>query len=77
MPRTVVLVSDKIQRSYHYELSEPEGQNFDPDFRPELTPPELLRLGLFGGKPRASVKVWVRSASHFSSKWVMPKHTNG
>ena len=50
MPRPVVLVSDKMQRNYRYELSEPEGQNFDAEFRPQLTPPELLRLGIFGGK---------------------------
>ena len=50
MPRPVVLVNDKMQRNYRYELSEPEGQNFDPEFRPQLTPPELLRLGVFGGK---------------------------
>ena len=50
MARPVVLVSDKMQRNYCYELEEPEGRNFDTDFRPELTPPELLRLGIFGGK---------------------------
>ena len=50
MPRPVVLVSDKMQRNYRYELPEPEGRNFDAEFRPQLTPPELLRLGIFGGK---------------------------
>ena len=50
MPRPVVLVSDKMQRNYRYELTEPEGRNFDAEFRPQLTPPELLRLGIFGGK---------------------------
>jgi hypothetical protein len=48
--RRIVVVSDKMQRGYRYELSEPIGGNFDPDFRPELTPPEMLRLGVFGGK---------------------------
>ena len=50
MPKPIVLVSDKMQRNYRYELSEPEGQNFDPEFLPQLTPRELLRLGIFGGK---------------------------
>jgi hypothetical protein len=50
MRRAVVVVRDKMQADYRYELSEPEGQNFDPEFCPELTPPELLWLGVFGGK---------------------------
>jgi hypothetical protein len=43
-------VDDVMQRGYRYELTEPEGRNFDPGFKPELTPPELLALGVFGGK---------------------------
>lgn len=39
-----------MQRAYIYELTEPTGQNFDPLFRPELSPKEMLRLGAFGGK---------------------------
>jgi hypothetical protein len=39
-----------MQRGYRYELSAPAGRNFDPDFTPELTPREMLRLGVFGGK---------------------------
>ena len=50
MRRAVVGARDKMQANYRYELAEPEGQNFDAEFRPELTPPELLRLGIFGGK---------------------------
>jgi hypothetical protein len=45
-----VTVNDRMQRSYRYELMEPVGRNFDPEFRPELTPGEMLRLGVFGGK---------------------------
>lgn len=45
-----VYVNDKIQQGYSYELTEPVGQNFHPDFEPELTPKELLELGVFGGK---------------------------
>ncbi len=45
-----VIVNDKMQRGYRYVLSAPVGRNFDPDFRPDLTPAEMLRLGVFGGK---------------------------
>jgi hypothetical protein len=46
----IVTVNDKMQRGYRYVLSAPTGRNFDPDFEPELTPAEMLRLGVFGGK---------------------------
>ena len=41
-----------MQRGYHYKLTQPIGRKFDPDFRPDLTPAEMLRLGVFGGKYR-------------------------
>jgi len=50
MGRRTIIVTDRMQRGYRYELAEPTGRNFDPDFRPELTPAEMLRLGVFGGK---------------------------
>lgn len=50
MRKTLVIVSDKMQKNYRYFLTEPMGKNFQPDFKPELTPPEMLRLGVFGGK---------------------------
>ena len=39
-----------MQTGYQYELVASMGRNFRPEFRPELTPPEMLRLGVFGGK---------------------------
>ena len=45
-----VLVNDKMQQGYRYELTAPVGGGFAPEFRPELTPPEMLELGVFGGK---------------------------
>jgi hypothetical protein len=45
-----VTVNDKMQKGYRYELTEPEGQNFDPRFRPELIPADMLSLGVFCGK---------------------------
>ena len=44
-----ILINDKMQRGYYF-LSEPEGENFDPGFTPELTPKQMLELGVFGGK---------------------------
>jgi len=49
MKRTVH-VEDKIQSGYSYELTEEVGKNFDPEFKPELTPKEMLELGVFGGR---------------------------
>lgn len=41
---------DTKQTGYRYERTEPIGQHFDPLFRPDLTPPEMLALGVFGGR---------------------------
>ncbi len=35
---------------FSYQLSEPEGKNFAKDFMPQLTPKEMLELGVFGGE---------------------------
>ena len=48
--RRRVTVNDLMQRDYRYVLTEPTGRNFHPDFRPELTPKQMLQLGVFGGK---------------------------
>ncbi len=48
MPKKII-VNDKMQQT-EYFLSEPTGQNFHPDFKPELTPKQMLELGVFGGK---------------------------
>ena len=48
--RKKVVVHDKMQQRYVYYRIEPPGKNFDPDFKPQLTPKQMLRLGVFGGK---------------------------
>ena len=48
--RRFITVNDKMQKGYRYELTAPAGRNFDPEFKPELTPAQMLRLGVFGGK---------------------------
>jgi|SRR5579871_6455995 len=46
----MIIVNDKMQRNYRYLLSEPIGRNFDPRFKPELTPKQMLAMGVFGGR---------------------------
>lgn len=48
--KKTIIVNDKMQKGYHYELSDPMGKNFDPAFKPELTPRQMLKIGVFGGK---------------------------
>ena len=46
----VIIVNDKMQKGYRYEITEPIGDNYSLEFEPELTPKEMLELGIFGGK---------------------------
>jgi len=48
--KRVILVNDKMQKGYRYELTAPMGRHFDPTFEPELTPKQMLALGVFCGK---------------------------
>lgn len=48
--REKVIVNDLMQKNYIYYLTEPIGKNFHPDFKPELTPKQMLKFGVFGGK---------------------------
>lgn len=45
-----IVVNDLMQQGYGYVMSEPVGKHFDPEFTPMLTPPEMLALGVFGGR---------------------------
>ena len=45
-----IVVNDLMQSGYTYELLEAPGEGFDPDFNPQLTPEEMLRMGVFGGR---------------------------
>jgi len=48
--KVAVKVNDLMQRDYVYYLTESPGKNFHPDFKPQLTPQQMLELGVFGGK---------------------------
>jgi hypothetical protein len=43
-------VNDLMQKGYRYQLVEPAGKNFAPEFNPHFSPKEMLALGVFEGK---------------------------
>jgi hypothetical protein len=45
-----VIVHDAMQSGYVYWRTARAGRDFAPGFAPELTPKDMLRLGVFGGK---------------------------
>jgi len=58
-----VVVNDRMQRGFVYYRTEPIGRNFDEGFEPDLTPAEMLRLGVFGGKYMTDCR------SEFPASW--------
>ena len=50
MRKRSITVSDKMQKGYRYVLTAAAGRGFDPEFKPQLTPAQMLKLGVFGGK---------------------------
>jgi hypothetical protein len=50
MKKREIIVHDKMQKDYRYFLTRPAGRDFDPEFKPELTPKQMLEAGVFGGK---------------------------
>jgi hypothetical protein len=45
-----VKVNDRMQKDYVYFRTKPMGRSFRPGFKPQLTPKQMLELGVFGGK---------------------------
>ncbi len=56
MPGKKILYSDNFQQGYMYYLTRPLGKNFDEGFSPDLTPKQMLDLGVFGGAYFIGVK---------------------
>jgi len=52
-----------MQKGYRYYRTEPPGKNFHPDFKPDLTPEQMLKLGVFGGRYLRDCR------NEFPSKW--------
>lgn len=47
---TTIIVYDRMQRDYSYKLTSTPGRGFAKDFTPELTPAQMLAMGVFEGK---------------------------
>lgn len=45
-----IVVNDLMQKNYSYTLTQPIGENFYPEFCPDLSPKQMLEMGVFGGK---------------------------
>jgi hypothetical protein len=73
MRKRTIVVNDKMQRGYRYELSAPTGRDFDPAFKPDLTPRDMLRLGVFCGKYMTDTRKEF-PASWFAGAKLAPKH---
>jgi hypothetical protein len=65
-----ITVNDFIQKDYSYELVAQVGKDFDPIFKPDLTPKEMFALGVFGGKYMTDCR------SEFPKSWFVDAKLN-
>jgi len=70
-PGKVIKVDDKMQKGYKYTLDARYGKDFHPDFKPELSPGEILALGAFEGKYMNDCK------KEFPMQWYKEAEKNG
>jgi len=47
---TTIVVNDRMQSDYRYELTARSGASFAPEFHPRFTPRTMLEMGVFEGK---------------------------
>lgn len=65
MAKKIITVNELYQNGYRYVLQCPAGKQFQEGFTPELTPSEMLKLGIFGGDyfqevPKEFPSAWFR-----------------
>ncbi|HEY2709359.1 MAG TPA: hypothetical protein VGI95_15020 [Caulobacteraceae bacterium] len=70
-----IVVNDRMQQDYSYLLAARTGRDFDPAFAPDLTPKEMLALGVFGGKYMTDCRDEF-PASWFEGAKLSPKHAD-
>jgi len=58
-----VEVNDLMQKGYVYFRTKPAGRDFRAEFKPDLTPQQMLALGVFGGKYMTDC------AAEFPAEW--------
>lgn len=68
-----ITVHDSLQKNYTYALTAGVGKSFHPEFKPHLSPKEMLILGVFGGFyfdeiPSEFPKTWFTHAKLSSDK---------
>jgi hypothetical protein len=68
-----VIVNDKMQQGYRYDLVARTGRDFHPEFKPELTPRQMLELGVFCGKYMTDTRGEF-PASWFTRAKLSPSH---
>lgn len=72
--KKLAVVNDKMQKGFRYYLTERPGRNFDPVFKPELTPKEMLEMGVFGGKYMTDCREEFPAAWYRKAKLCTEKH---
>jgi hypothetical protein len=63
--KRTVIGQRQMQKGYRYVLSAPTGRRFDPEFKPQLTPAQMLRLGVFGVKHWKAIRRHVRQVQKY------------
>ena len=63
-----------MQKGYRYYLTAPMKKNFDPRFKPDLTPKQMLELGVFGGKYMTDCKKEFPASWFKKAKLCAKKH---